>query len=60
MDTDADSDTFRSAPVCSWCGYSLAPHERERRGRVCDRCVRLLTEAGVPDEEIYAPEKGGE
>ena len=60
VETDADSDTLRSAPVCSWCGRPLAPHECERRGHVCDRCARLLREASLSDEEIYGDGDGDE
>ena len=53
-----DSDALRNAPTCAWCGRRLAPHECERRGSVCDRCARLLRDAGLPDEEIFDSEEG--
>ena len=58
MEVDADSDALRSAPVCSWCGHSLTSHECERPGRVCDRCARLLRDAGLSDDEIYGDGDG--
>lgn len=38
--------------MCYWCGTTFQPEVRQRRP-VCQRCYRLLTGAGIKDEEIF-------
>ena len=44
--------------VCVWCGGGV-PSSEVRRGRqpVCSKCVRLLLDASLSDEEIFGGEK---
>ena len=45
--------------MCYWCGIAFRPEVRHRRP-VCPRCYRLLTGAGIKDEEIFGGvERGG-
>jgi hypothetical protein len=52
--TNADSRRIAGTEArdCAWCGE--AEFQRENR-KVCDRCLNLLRNAGVSDEEIYGP-----
>jgi hypothetical protein len=52
--TNADSKRIAgiAARDCAWCGE--AEFQREDR-TVCDRCLNLLQNAGVSDQEIYGP-----
>jgi hypothetical protein len=57
MAEETDSRKGGSEPACFWCGKPLPPHEGDpERERVCERCVRLLRDAGLPDEEIFRRE----
>jgi protein-arginine kinase activator protein McsA len=51
--TDAsDMKESEDERACSWCGahlHSFAP----RKVPVCTRCYRLLSSAGLKDEEIF-------
>jgi hypothetical protein len=38
-----------SEAACYWCGNALTQGE----GRVCQRCMRMLRDAGIPEEEIF-------
>ena len=44
--------------VCVWCGGGV-PTSEVRRGRqpVCSKCVRLLLDANLSDEEIFGGEE---
>ena len=45
--------------MCYWCGIAFRPEVRHGRP-VCPRCYRLLTGAGIKDEEIFGGvERGG-
>jgi hypothetical protein len=44
-------------PTCRWCGHLLTPEDAATHRHVCPNCARLLTDAGLPDEEIYGPPK---
>jgi hypothetical protein len=48
--------THESKLTCRWCEKSFA--EEDARRRVCPDCARLLTGAGLSDEEIYGPPDG--
>jgi hypothetical protein len=55
MDEDRPG-TAEEGQHCTWCGTLLSDGETRRARRpVCARCVRLLTTAGIPDEEMYGP-----
>jgi len=59
MDEDRRPGTTGEGQRCTWCGTSLSDGEARRARRpVCDGCARLLTSAGVADEEIYGPPPG--
>lgn len=45
--------------ICYWCGAHFQPSTPQKRP-VCPRCYRLLSSAGLKDEEIFAPEKPAE
>lgn len=47
------STTPRSshAPKCRWCDATLTLFDRKEG--VCERCYRLLSAAGISDEEIF-------
>ena len=51
---DPKSDHSGESPVCSWCGRRFQPGQDEH-GLICEKCVRLLKNAGLPDKEIFAP-----
>jgi hypothetical protein len=42
------------APHCRWCDASLTLNEKKQQ--VCARCYRLLSAAGISDQEIYYSE----
>ena len=44
--------------VCVWCGSGVLSSE-VRRGKqpVCSKCVRLLLDANLSDEEIFGGKK---
>jgi hypothetical protein len=48
---DAESEYSDGAPACLWCGRRLLPEERE--WHVCERCVSLLRDKGLVDDEIF-------
>ena len=39
--------------LCRWCDRALTPYEARVSGRVCQRCVRMLRDAGITEEEIF-------
>ena len=53
MKDAADQRHEGPAPVCSWCDEPLSPEELAQSLGVCERCVRVLTAAGVPAAEIF-------
>lgn len=54
MEDDSRPGQSEEGPRCSWCGALLRGDEADNNGQpVCRRCVRLLMEAGVTDEEIF-------
>jgi hypothetical protein len=57
--TNVDSKRIAGigARDCAWCGE--AEFQRENR-KVCDRCLNLLRNAGVSDNEIYGLGHGTE
>jgi protein-arginine kinase activator protein McsA len=64
MTEPSSSEDKREGDVCYWCGVTFQPQVWRRRP-VCPRCYRLLTGAGIKDEEIfgegsYADKGGGE
>ena len=58
--TDAlSTEKCKDGPVCSWCGVHFHP-TMQQKIPVCPRCYRLLSSAGLKDEEIFAQGKPGE
>lgn len=57
--TDAsDTKENEQGQACSWCGARFLPATL-RKTSVCPRCYRLLSSAGLKDEEIFAGGKPG-
>ena len=54
MADDLGSDGPDEILVCVWCGSGVLSTE-VRRGKqpVCSKCVRLLLDANLSDEEIF-------
>jgi hypothetical protein len=47
------SSGLGSHTACEWCKKTLT-HEEARVGRrVCQKCVRMLQDAGISEEEIF-------
>jgi hypothetical protein len=44
-----NSSGMGSDAACQWCGRALTQGDR----RVCQRCLRMLRDAGIPEEEIF-------
>jgi hypothetical protein len=58
MAEDSGSDRPDVILVCVWCGRGV-PTPEVRRGKqpVCSKCVRLLLDANLSDEEIFGGEE---
>ena len=58
MADEPDSGGPDGMLVCVWCGGGV-PSSEVRRGRqpVCSKCVRLLLDANLSDEEIFGGEE---
>lgn len=55
--TDASgTENCKDGRVCSWCGMHFHPATLQKVP-VCPRCYRLLSSAGLKDEEIFAEVK---
>jgi hypothetical protein len=58
MPKDSRSDGPEEVLVCVWCGAGVLPYEvQQGKHPVCAKCVRLLLDAGLSDEEIYGSER---
>jgi hypothetical protein len=44
-----NSSGVGSDAACQWCGMALTQGEK----CVCQRCLRMLRDAGIPEEEIF-------
>jgi hypothetical protein len=54
MDDDSVPGAVEECVRCSWCGDPLRGYETGNTERpVCQKCVRLLTDAGLTDDEIF-------
>jgi hypothetical protein len=54
MEIDSRPGQPDEEPRCSWCNAGLRKDEVEsKRQPVCERCVRMLLDAGLSDEEIF-------
>jgi hypothetical protein len=61
MNEDFSTKDREGEKICSWCGTPFGQEWPQSRP-VCQRCLRLLTDAGIKDEEIFGedrPGKGG-
>lgn len=57
--TDAtNTEKIMDGQVCSWCGTRFHP-AMPQKSPVCPRCYRLLSNAGLKDEEIFVEVKPG-
>lgn len=57
MTTATTTPEPEEGPVCSWCGRRLIYREAERGSApVCGKCLVLLRDAGLSDEEIFREE----
>ncbi|MDQ3817983.1 MAG: hypothetical protein M3362_09850 [Acidobacteriota bacterium] len=54
MADSSDQSNNESTPICIWCEEPIPSEEIESGRRVCDRCVRLLTKAGLTNGEIFS------
>jgi hypothetical protein len=59
MSEPSSSDKKIGGEVCYWCGITFQPEVRQQRP-VCPRCYRLLTGAGVKDDEIFGEGSHGD
>ena len=59
MTESSSSEKKNEGEVCYWCGIAFRPEVRHGRP-VCPRCYRLLTGAGVKDEEIFGEGRHGD
>ena len=47
--------------VCVWCGGGILSSEvRQGKQPVCSKCVRLLLDANLSDEEIFGEATSGD
>ena len=58
--TDAtNTEKCKDGRVCSWCGMRFHASVLQK-SPVCSRCYRLLSTAGLKDEEIFVEGKPSE
>jgi predicted amidophosphoribosyltransferase len=59
MSDTSDAENFKDGDVCIWCDAHFQP-DAPQKTPVCPRCYRLLSSAGLKDEEIFAGGKRDE
>jgi hypothetical protein len=52
-----NSNGFSTDASCRWCDKALTRDEAQDTAGVCERCLQMLLDAGITDEEIFGGAK---